>query len=277
LNEAIRKKTFIVMGIVTILYLIFWTVMLNYFPDSSVTHGLPADQFKPFAIQMVTKMGLQFSSMLIALLTIMLGSGVVASEVESGLIHGVLSRPIYRYQYILGKLFGLSIIASLYATILYTAILVIGVLFDLSTITSLYFSQIIQGWALYLLLPIAILCITLYGSVSLKAVPNGILMIFIYILGSVGGMVEMIGLYMNNSSVISTGIFISLISPFQTIYSTMEKVIVPNSQIAGSAMSGASLSGSGDPASFWMFIYIGIYMIGFVLLAIRKFSRKDIS
>ena len=226
---------------------------------------------------MVTKMGLQFSSMLIALLTIMLGSGVVASEVESGLIHGVLSRPIHRYQYILGKLFGLIIIASLYATILYAAILVIGVLFDLSTITSLYFSQIIQGWALYLLLPVAVLCITLYGSVSLKAVPNGILMIFIYILGSVGGMVEMIGLYMNNSSVISTGIFISLISPFQTIYSTMEKVIVPNSQIAGSAMSGASLSGSGDPASFWMFIYIGIYMVGFVLLAIRKFSRKDIS
>jgi hypothetical protein len=42
-------------------------------------------------------------------------------------------------------------------------------------------------------------------------------------------------------------------------------------------MSGASLSGSGKPASIWMFVYIAIYMLGFVTLAIRKFSSKDIS
>ena len=90
-------------------------------------------------------------------------------------------------------------------------------------------------------------------------------------------MVEMIGQYVNSNSIIGTGIFISLISPFQTIYTTMERVMVPNSQLAGSAMSAASLSGSGQPASVWMFVYIAIYMIGFVLLAIKNFSAKDIT
>lgn len=264
------------MGIVTILYLIFWTVILTYIPKSSVTHGMTEDQFRPFAIQMVTKIGLQFSSTLIVLLTIMLGSGTVASELENGLIHGIISRPIYRYQYILGKLVGLIIIASLYATFLYAAVLIIGAIFNLSTITNLSILQISQGWLLYLLQPIAVLCITIYGSVSLKTVPNGILIIFIYILGSVGGMVEMMGLYMNNNSVIGTGIFVSLISPIQVIYSTMEKVLLANSQMVSSFMSGASLSGSGKPASLWMFVYIGVYMLVFVLLAIRKFSQKDI-
>ncbi|HBW38692.1 MAG TPA: ABC transporter permease [Desulfosporosinus sp.] len=276
LNEAVRKKTFIVMGIVTFLYLAFWTIMLNYFPNSSMTRGM-GNQFKPFAIQMVTKMGFQFSSMLIALLTIMLGSGAIASELESGLIQGVLARPIHRYQYILGKLGGLVILVCTYATLLFSLILVIGALFGLSTITSLTFSQIISGWLLYLLLPVAVLCLTLFGSVSLKAVSNGILMIFIYILGNVGGMVEMIGQYVSNNSVIGTGIFISLVSPFQTIYNTMERVMVPNSELAASAMSAASLSGSGKPASLWMFVYIAIYMLGFVTLAIRKFSSKDIT
>ncbi|MCO5386028.1 MAG: ABC transporter permease [Desulfosporosinus sp.] len=264
------------MGIVTFLYLVFWTLMLNYFPNTSVTHGM-GNQFRPFAIQMVTKMGFQFSAMLIALLTIMLGSGAIASELESGLIQGILSRPIQRYQYILGKLGGLVILACTYATLLFSLILVIGAFFGLSTITSLTFSQIITGWLLYLLLPVAVLCLTLFGSVSLKAVSNGILMIFIYILGNVGGMVEMIGQYVSNNSVIGTGIFISLVSPFQTIYSTMERVMVPNSELAASAMSAASLSGSGKPASILMFVYIAIYMLGFVTLAIRKFSRKDIT
>nr|WP_081963041.1 ABC transporter permease subunit [Desulfosporosinus sp. HMP52] len=276
LNEAIRKKTFIIMGIVTFLYLLFWTVMLNYFPNTSVTHGM-GNQFRPFAIQMVTKMGFQFSAMLIALLTIMLGSGAIASELESGLIQGILTRPIHRYQFILGKLGGLFLLACTYATLLFSSILVIGALFGLSTITSLTFSQILSGWLLYLLLPVAVLCLTIFGSVTLKAVPNGILMIFIYILGNVGGMVEMIGQYVNNNSVIGTGIFISLVSPFQTIYSTMERIMVPNSELAAGAMAGASLSGSGKQASIWMFVYIAIYMLGFVTLAIRKFSRKDIS
>ena len=250
--------------------------MLNYFPNTSVTHGM-GNQFRPFAIQMVTKMGFQFSSMLIALLTIMLGSGAIASELESGLIQGVLARPIHRYQYILGKLGGLVILVCTYATLLFSLILVIGALFGLSTITTLTFSQIMAGWLLYLLLPVAVLCLTLFGSVFLKAVSNGILMIFIYILGNVGGMVEMIGQYVNNNSVIGSGIFISLVSPFQTIYSTMEGVMVPNSELAANAMSAASLSGSGKPASQWMFVYIAIYMLGFVTLAIRKFSRKDIT
>nr|WP_092328959.1 ABC transporter permease subunit [Desulfosporosinus hippei] len=276
LNEAIRKRTFIIMGIVTFLYLVFWTVMLNYFPNTTVTHGM-GNQFRPFAIQMVTKMGFQFSAMLIALLTIMLGSGAIASELESGLIQGILTRPIHRYQFILGKLGGLVLLACTYATLLFSSILVIGALFGLSTITSLTFSQILSGWLLYLLLPVAVLCVTIFGSVTLKAVPNGILMIFIYILGNVGGMVEMIGQYVNNNSVIGTGIFISLVSPFQTIYSTMERIMVPNSELAAGAMAGASLSGSGKPASIWMFLYIAIYMLGFVTLAIRKFSRKDIS
>ncbi|MDF2557456.1 MAG: hypothetical protein K0R71_1284 [Bacillales bacterium] len=238
---------------------------------------MPADQFRPFAIQMVTKIGLQFSSTLIALLTIMLGSGTVASELENGLIHGILSRPIYRYQYILGKLFGLTIITSIYATVLYSAVLLIGAFYELNTITSLSFTQIAQGWFLYLLQPIAVLCITMYGSVSLKTVPNGILIIFIYILGSVGGMVEMMGLYLNNNSVIGTGIFVSLISPIQVIYSTMERVLLANSQMVSNFMPGASLSGSGKPASDWMFVYIGIYMLVFVILSVYKFSHKDIS
>jgi ABC-type transport system involved in multi-copper enzyme maturation permease subunit len=265
------------MGVVTGLYLIFWTLMVNYFPNSSITHGMTVDQFRLFAIQMVSKMGFQFSAMLIALLTIMLGSGTISTEMETGLIQGVLSRPIRRYEYVLGKFFGLVLIACAFATILYMLILVIGAVFGLSTFTSLTFSQIFMGWVLYLLLPIAILCLTVYGSVSMKAVPNGILMIFIYILGNVGGMVEMIGQFLNRNSIIGTGIFISLISPFQTIYNTMERVIVPNSQIAGNVMSGASMSGSGEPASVWMFVYIGLYMIGFLFLAIHRFSRKDIS
>jgi len=57
----------------------------------------------------------------------------------------------------------------------------------------------------------------------------------------------------------------------------MESVMVPYSELAASAMSVASLSAGGKPASIWMFVYIIFCMLEFVTLTIWKFCRKDIT
>lgn len=275
LKEAVRKKTFIVMGIITVLYLIFWVMILHYFQDSHFS-GRNAD-FKSLASILLTQTGLQFSSMLMCLLTIVLGAGAVASELETGLIHAILSRPLSRTEYILGKLAGLVVLIAAYATALFAAILLIGRAYSLDTITALSFAQIFKGWIIYTLVPLILLCLTLYGSITLKVVPNGLLMIFIYILGNIGGMVEMIGNYINSKAVNSAGIFLSLISPFHTLYSAAERILLPSSGLAGELMRGAGgLTGNGQPASFVMFAYIAIYTLGFLALAIGKFRKIDI-
>ncbi len=279
LKEAMRKKTFIVMTVLSILYLILWGVLLYYFNKTSenYTHGL-GSQFKMVAAIMLTQTGLQFSSMLISLLTIMISAGSIASELENGMIHAIISRPIKRSSYVIGKLVGLAVLVFLYSTILFFAILLMGKIFSLETIALLSFSQILKGWLLYLLVPLTALCITLYGSVFIKTVPNGLLMIFLYILGNIGGMIEMIGGYINNSAVVSSGIFISLVSPFHTIYTECQRALLPSSGIMGEAMSSAGgLSGSGRPASTLMFAYICFYALIFLFLAIRKFAKTDIS
>lgn len=276
LKEALRKKTFIVMSIVTVLYLIFWSVILYYFQNSSV--GIRNAQFKSMASVMLTQTGLQFSSMLLCLITIVLGSGAIASELENGMIHAIISRPLSRAKYVLGKLFGMMILVAAYATALFAAILLIGCAYALNPVLTLSFVQIAKGWVLYLLVPLTVLCLTIFGSVSLKVVPNGLLMIFIYILGNIGGMVEMIGNYINSKAVISSGIFMSLISPFHTLYSTAERVLFPSTGIAGELIRGAGgLTGSGQPASAAMYIYTFLYTIGFLALAIRKFRKIDIN
>lgn len=276
LKEAMRKKTFAVMTVLVVLYLILWTVLLYFFEKNTVSHGMGA-QFKPFASVMFTQMGLQFSSMLLALLTIMLSSGSIASDLENGMVHGIVSRPIKRSHYVLGKFLGLFILVTVYATVLYAAILLIGAAFSLVTVTALTLSQIVVAWLLYILVPLTLLTVTLYGSTIIRTIPCGLLMIFVYILGNIGGMVEMIGNYINNATVISSGIVISLISPFHTLYNEAQRVLLPSNGIAGDLMRGAGgLSGSGKAASTAMFIYIALYSLLFVGLAIRKFNKTDI-
>jgi ABC-type transport system involved in multi-copper enzyme maturation permease subunit len=276
LKEAVRKKTFIVMGIVTVLYLILWAVILYCFGQYGPGDG--DTDFNALATVMITQMGLQFSSMLMCLLTIILGAGAIAAELETGMIHAILSRPLGRTQYVLGKFIGLSALTVIYATALYAALLLIGWAFSLVTVTTLSFEQVFMGWLLYLLVPLVVLCLTIYGSVRLRVVPNGLLMIFIYILGNIGGMVEMIGTMTGSSSVVGTGIFLSLISPFHTLFAAAERVLLPSAGLAGEMIRGlGGLTGSGRPASAAMYLYIAVYALGFLALAVRKFRKIDIN
>jgi ABC-type transport system involved in multi-copper enzyme maturation permease subunit len=194
------------------------------------------------------------------------------------MIHAIISRPLGRSSYVLGKFFGVLLLVAVYASVLFVMIFGIGLYFSLSVFQAVGPGQFLQGWLWYLSVPAAVLCITTYGSVVLKVVPNGLLMIFIYILGNIGGMVEMIGKYINNTGVISSGIFLSLVSPFHTLYTTAERVLIPTTGLIGDmALSAGGLSGSGQPASVWMYLYIAVYTMGFVYLAVRKFSKIDIN
>lgn len=270
-KEAVRKKTFLVIGIITALYLVFWSILLHFF--QSVTSELDFS----LGSYLITQMGLQFSSMLIALLTIMLGAGAVATDLDTGLIHAIISRPLRRRDYIFGKLLGLAAIVAIYATALFSLLLGIGALFGLPTITSLTLIPLLRGWLLFIFVPVAVLCLTLFGSVRFRTVPNGILMIFIYILGNIGGMVEMVGKYINNNSVSSTGIFISLLSPFHTIFSETQRTLMSGSDMITDLLrSAGGLSGSGAAASIWMYFYTVAYAVFFIWMAVRLFSRKDI-
>jgi len=276
-KEAVRKKTFVVMGAVTLLYLVFWAVMLHYFLQSSQERGMN-DAFMSLASHMITQMGLQFSSMLMALLTVMLGAGAISAEVESGVILSIVTRPVRRFEYVLGRFLGLAALACVYATLLYGLILALGAVFQISTVTAMSFGQIASGWIYYLLIPVAVLCVTLFGSTILKTVPNGLLIIFVYILGNVGGMVEMVGNYIASKSVTAAGIFVSLISPFNTLFTGMEQRLLPSNGLAGELMRGASgLAGGGKPASAAMYVYIAVYMIGFLAWTVWRFHKKDIT
>ena len=274
LKEAVRKKTFIVMGIITVLYLVLWNILLFFFMREVDSHGA---MFRDMASHLLTTVGLNNSAMMIALLTVMLAAGAVSSDLETGVIHAMLSRPLARWEYILGKYLGFAAISCAYATALYAVVLGTASAFGLPTVTGLGFGQIAGGWMFFMLEPLVLICVTVFGSVGIRTVPNGILMIFVFILGYIGGMVEQVGNMINNRNVIGSGIFLSLVSPFHTLYNSAARILLPDMGLTGGMASIAGgMAGGGSPASVWMYLYTGVYALGFLLLAVWKFSKKDV-
>lgn len=275
-KEALRKKLFILVAALTLVYLTLFGV-INHFAvkDLARSGGLNSVNALDVASNIVSFLGFYFSSMLVAFLTIMASTGSISSEVESGVIHSIITRPIKRSSFILGKYLGLGVLSVSYSVFLFTAIIVICAVFKLPIVNTLEPLNVIKGLLFFILEPIAILSLSVFGSAAFKTLSNGVFVISIYILGLIGGVMETIGSFLSNQSLVSLGIISSLISPFDVIYRLMLSSIFANLGITNPFIMSGGMTGTAP--SVWMIFYILLYIPGLVFLAIRRFRVKDIS
>ncbi|NMM62538.1 ABC transporter permease subunit [Clostridium sp. P21] len=273
-KEIYRKKIFHFIGILTIIYLILLTIIFKFINKNMHQSNGMIDMIVNLS-STISIVGFYFSSMLTAFLTIMLSIGMVSSEIESGTILTILTKPIKRGEYILGKYLGTAILTILYSTILYIAVIVISTVSKISIIETFGVAALAKGFLFFILQPLTILSLTLYGSTKFKTLNNGILIMSIYIFGLIGGVMEQIGAYSNNDSLSTIGIISSLISPFEVIYRKMISTIFA-SLGSFNLISGFAIPGKSTSPSVWMMIYVCIYLVFFIFMSIKKFSKKDI-
>lgn len=273
-KEAVRKKFFILVGILTLVYLALFATIAFYAHQQFEKFGPEGLGMFTFATSFISVVGFYFSSMLVAFLTIMASVGMISSEMESGVIHSVLTRPLKRREYIFGKYAGMAILILLYAGLLYASVVVISLLSGLPPVTALGPAPFLKGLLLFLLQPLAILSLCLWGSVSFKTVINGIFVIAIYILGLIGGIMEQVGALLKNDTLYKLGIFSSLLSPFDVIYRQMLSVIFTTVGITNPLFGANFLSGT--VPSQWVTLHVLLYTAGLIVLAARSFEKKDI-
>jgi ABC-2 type transport system permease protein len=275
-KESFRKKIFHLIGLLTIIYLIVFGILVDF-----VVEGMRSSSAGYIALfanvaTIVTFLGFYFSSMVVAFLTIMLSISSVSSEIENGTIHTIITKPINRRAYVLGKYIGLGLLLALYSVILFLSITFIPLIVNISLVDKFGFSALAKGLLYFTLEPLVILSISIYGSTLFKTLNNGIFIISLYILAIIGGVMEQIGLLLKNSTLTNIGIFSSLVSPFDVIYRKMISTIFSSFGINNLLLGPSFLSGSASAPSFWMMIYVCIYLLFFIYAAVRKFERKDI-
>lgn len=275
-KEALRKKILILVAALTFVYLTLFGLITHFaVKDLASTGALNTINAINIASNIVSFLGFYFSSMLVAFLTIMVSVGSISSEVESGVIHSIITRPIKRDSFVLGKYLGLGVLSVAYGIFLFAAIISICTIFKLPIVNTIEPLHIIKGLLFFILEPIAILSLSIFGSASFKTLSNGIFVISIYILGLIGGVMEVIGSMLQNQSLVNLGILSSLISPFDIIYRQMLSSMFGSIGIRNPFMVVGGMTST--TPSIWMIIYIFAYIPVLVILAIRKFRLKDIS
>jgi ABC-type transport system involved in multi-copper enzyme maturation permease subunit len=270
LMEVARKKIVLLIAAGTIIFLIIYGII-----SALSRNALQNGTFIMKSSVYISALGLYFSYFITIFMAIMASVGIVSTEMEDGILYSILSRPIKRVEYILGKYLGLVIMITVYSVFLYMLVFLISMLLNASSLQNIGFDRLLYGLLLFILQPIALLSLCIYGSVSFKTMNSGIFAIFIYILGLLSGVMEQAGILLNNNILYQWGIATSLLSPFDAIYRKIVWVLYGGVGLTNPIMPGAVLT-PGTLPSNWMLVYIAVYSFAFLYLAVRKFGKKNL-
>lgn len=221
--------------------------------------------------------GLYLFNFIVAYLAIFSAAGTISAEVESGLLLAILPRPISRWQIYVGKWIGYAAWCIVYAGVMFAAIfLIVRVQLQFPW----HWRDILLSLGLFELIPLILVTVTAFGSLYLSTLGNGIAVTLLYSIGMIGGFLGRIGSLSNHAHSYQGIVFwTSLIMPADAAYHRMTYEIMGGNS-ASPAMLVQNFLGpfgaSSDVPSGSSILYIGMYVLIFLILGILQFGRRDI-
>lgn len=267
IKEAVRRKILHVTILLSLLFLLLFGIGLHYV-YRNLNDSLDPLRFLIYPQFLV--LGLFFGCFLISFLTVMTAVGSISSEIENGTILAVLPHPIRRADVILGKFLGSLSVLAIFSFLFYVSIFAL-----VSILCKTQIPFRIVAAVIFTFQPLVLLAVTIYGTTFLPTLANGIAVFMLYALGWLGGMIEQIGYLLKNSTLIHLGILSSLLMPADSLYRKIVATVQSGSSLA---IAGRFLGpfGANSEPSVWMLAYTGLYVLCFLLAAIRHFDKRDI-
>ena len=273
-REAVRRKVFAVVIVLTALFLfLFW--LANHYVFSKVaTIQPPADvnvDSRTFAGAFLMGLAMFATLFLGVVLAVFLTIGVVSGDAERGLLQPLVVRPVGRSTLLLSRFLGASGVCSIYVLIVYFASMVI------TGVTGHWWPARLVWPGVELAFGVVIVAaLSLLGSVALSSIANGIAVFMLFGAGLVAGLLGTIGHALNSHAVKHASTVASWALPFEALYQDGLRMITQNASGLTSFLLQLGPFG-GAYVHGWP---IRIWSVGYLVLvgaaALLAFSRRDL-
>jgi ABC-type transport system involved in multi-copper enzyme maturation permease subunit len=267
-REASRRWILWVALLLGILFLLVYAIGFNEIQKDvrRQTGGSPLLQFSEIYnfLLMAGLYAVNFLSIMMAVLT---SVDTLSGEIASGIIHTLVSKPLSRWEIVIGKWLGFTTMLLLYLLLMAGG--VIAIVYLLSGYTP---PHPLRGLAMMGFNAVLLLSVSLLGGATLSTLANGVLVFGLYGLAFIGGWIEQFGSFLNNQTAINIGVVCSLIMPSEALWKRaafeMQSPLV--------AALGFSPFVSTSVPSPLMIVYAAVYTLAVLALAVRQFSRRDL-
>ncbi len=197
----------------------------------------------------------------------LLGSDTLASEINSGTIQTIVTKPIRRSDVVFGKWLGFAGLLGMYLLLMAG-----GTVLSVWAQTGYLPPHLPAGLALIYLESLLVMSIALLFSSRLSALATGGVIFGLYGLAFIGGWIEQIGSMLQNTTAVKVGIVTSLIIPSESLW--RRAAYEMQSPLSGGL--GISPFGTVSVPSLLMIVYTVVYLGAVIALTVRVFRTRDL-
>src|SRR6266508_3430046 len=261
-HEARRRKMVLAALVMGGLFLLLYGLGVVLIDRNLQEHQISAIQLR-FNYNILLIAGLYVVHFLTVMLAIFASVDTVSGEIATHTIQAIVTKPVRRWQVVLGKWLGYAMMLLIYMALLGGGIMLIVYL------RSGYVPPNPAAVLLLLLEALVLLSLSLLGGTFLSTLTNGVALFMLYGLAFIGAWVEQIGALLQSHAAVNFGIVTSLLMPVEALWRRASYLMQPP------ILSGIPTPFSGiSPPSPAMVIYAALYAAAALGLAMWVFSRR---
>ncbi|MCA9917456.1 MAG: ABC transporter permease subunit [Anaerolineales bacterium] len=212
--------------------------------------------------------GLYVINFLVVVMGVLISVTAVSGEIDSHTIEALVTKPVRRWEIILGKWLGFAAILTAYILLLAGGLILIY-----RWRTGFAVPNIPAGLGLMLLQGLLVLSITILGGTRLSTLANGVLAFMLVGIAFIGGWVEQVGSLLQNETAVDIGIITSLIMPTEILWKQALSLLQP--RVTSSPFAAGPFVVLSQPSDLMIWYAVG-YTAVLLLLSLLSFSRRDL-
>jgi Cu-processing system permease protein len=270
MREAVSRRLVLIGAILTLAFLALFAFGFDALysrvePGAATTTELAA------GATIMTVLGLYVVRFLAAMLAIFLASGAVASEIDSGLLHAVLARPLSRTSWLAQRWLAFGVISVGYVTVTAAAVMLIAN--AIANYVPLSAGRALAVMALELAV---LLSVGLLMSATWSTVTSGVVTFSLFGVAWLAGIIELIGEQVGSQTMRMIGIVTSLVIPSDALWRGASFYLLSPAALAFGRQVPENPFGGTAPPTGTLIVWSAGYVVVGLLLAAWRLRRRDL-
>ncbi len=266
IREAQRRRMLWVALLLGIGFLLLFGTAFHYIILDVDSSQVDQEQ-RELVIGLLTTAGLYATNVLLSLIAVLISAATLSGEIDSHTIDAIITKPIRRWEVVLGKWVGFAALL-----IGYTLLLAGGIITVVYALSGFSVQNVLYGLALIMLQALIVLTVTMVGGTRLSTLANGTVAFMLYGVAFLGGWVEQIGALLRNETAVDIGIASSLIMPTEILSKKALTLFLPH--FSSSSFFAGPFTITSQPNGMMISYAIG-YLIAGIAIALFSFTHRD--
>jgi len=281
LLEAIRRRLFLAVTILSILILAAFAILLSIVIDVSQARNVNGNDTQLYILGggvVITVLAIWMVYLLSSTLTIVFTANMISGEVDAGTFAVIVPKPLTRVEIVLGKWLGYALVVCTYTALMFVMFLAV-----IRWQTGYWPTNAPYALGMIELGILALLGITTLGSSLVPTIVNGAIALMLFVGAPTASIVQFIVKLLNPTSqqtVQNITTVINLVIPTDALWHAASFYLLPPAAdfvtLGISSQTFDTPFTSGQAIAPALLVWVVLYCIALPALAVLRFQHRDL-